>query len=237
MFETTSGGPLATWRKRCLADPTADSAASLGDHRRDYLTYEGPLTGARGSVIRVEAGTFIREALSMGLVTLKLEGVRGGARFTDAGSPRRAALDGTSAGMKRCFTFPFEVSVPATHRLSRAVLSPLETTRRKLRSLNHDPPATPLKAPWSSRKPPRPGKEFVTLLIRYIAHKVPCRHSIVYFFGFFIFFFQPPLHILSDAPEARMLQLRIAAQLYTVRVSGRCRLCRAVRQSRCDRIS
>lgn len=34
-------------------------AQPLGDHRPAYLDYEGPLSGQRGSVTRVEAGTFL----------------------------------------------------------------------------------------------------------------------------------------------------------------------------------
>lgn len=33
-------------------------AESLGDHRHDYLEYEGPLSGERGRVTRVDAGSF-----------------------------------------------------------------------------------------------------------------------------------------------------------------------------------
>jgi len=42
--------------------PASDSntvgAELLGDHRRDYLDYEGPLSGERGRVIRIDAGMF-----------------------------------------------------------------------------------------------------------------------------------------------------------------------------------
>jgi hypothetical protein len=31
---------------------------SLGNHRRDYLEYEGPVSGERGHVTRVDAGSF-----------------------------------------------------------------------------------------------------------------------------------------------------------------------------------
>src|SRR5882757_3202700 len=34
------------------------AAAQLGDHRRDYLEKEGPLSGSRGTVARVAAGTY-----------------------------------------------------------------------------------------------------------------------------------------------------------------------------------
>jgi len=33
-------------------------AEPLGDHRRDYLEYEGPISGERGQVTRVDAGSF-----------------------------------------------------------------------------------------------------------------------------------------------------------------------------------
>jgi hypothetical protein len=36
-------------------------AVQLADHRRDYLTIEGPLSGERGQVIRVAAGTYTGE--------------------------------------------------------------------------------------------------------------------------------------------------------------------------------
>jgi hypothetical protein len=43
------------------AETSADNlvdAERLGDHRRDYLEYEGPLTGKRGQVTRIDAGSF-----------------------------------------------------------------------------------------------------------------------------------------------------------------------------------
>ncbi len=59
MLET--GAVLATWR--LAAEPTGRaglpiSAARLGDHRRAYLDYEGPLTRDRGFVTRTDAGVF-----------------------------------------------------------------------------------------------------------------------------------------------------------------------------------
>jgi hypothetical protein len=35
------------------------AAEANGDHRLDYLTYEGPVSGGRGTVARWDAGTFI----------------------------------------------------------------------------------------------------------------------------------------------------------------------------------
>jgi hypothetical protein len=57
MLEVDTDGPLATWRLDCnpFVEPRG-RAAAIADHRRAYLTYEGPLTGGRGSVRRMEAG-------------------------------------------------------------------------------------------------------------------------------------------------------------------------------------
>jgi hypothetical protein len=50
---------LRTWR---LASPPSREhpvpAEPLGDHRRLYLDYEGPVSGGRGSVRRWDAGTY-----------------------------------------------------------------------------------------------------------------------------------------------------------------------------------
>src|SRR5947208_12996901 len=47
----------------CASVATGDSVSArmLGDHRRDYLDFEGHLSGNRGVVIRVAAGTFASE--------------------------------------------------------------------------------------------------------------------------------------------------------------------------------
>lgn len=50
---------LATWRLERLprtGDATPITATQLPDHRKAYLTYEGPLTKDRGEVSRVEEG-------------------------------------------------------------------------------------------------------------------------------------------------------------------------------------
>src|SRR4051794_32223264 len=44
-----------------LAEANTVPAVKLSDHRRDYLELEGPLTGDRGSVMRVAAGTYRSE--------------------------------------------------------------------------------------------------------------------------------------------------------------------------------
>lgn len=56
-----AGDVLHTWR--LVAPPGAEpiEATALGDHRRMYLDYEGPVSGQRGTVRRHDAGTFSEE--------------------------------------------------------------------------------------------------------------------------------------------------------------------------------
>jgi hypothetical protein len=54
--------PLA-WRKlsddpQLVGESNCVLAERLADHRLDYLTYEGPVSGDRGEVCRLEQGTF-----------------------------------------------------------------------------------------------------------------------------------------------------------------------------------
>lgn len=56
MFETAPGSPLRTWRAPRWPLHTEDTLTRLPDHRRDYLDYQGPLSGDRGAVRRVQAG-------------------------------------------------------------------------------------------------------------------------------------------------------------------------------------
>ncbi|MCP4250962.1 MAG: hypothetical protein GY778_28325 [bacterium] len=55
------GDVLATWQ--LAADPTAPNAlpavaTRIGDHRKRYLDYEGPVSRNRGTVTRVDAGSW-----------------------------------------------------------------------------------------------------------------------------------------------------------------------------------
>jgi hypothetical protein len=56
LFEIESGSALAAWRSPVwpIADPT--DIERLPDHRREYLDYEGPISGGRGHVRRVAGG-------------------------------------------------------------------------------------------------------------------------------------------------------------------------------------
>ena len=56
MFETGPGSALATWRSAIWPVDRQTRLTKLPDHRRDYLAYEGPVSGGRGWVRRVAAG-------------------------------------------------------------------------------------------------------------------------------------------------------------------------------------
>lgn len=66
-----TGGALRTWRLNALPqDGLTTDCQSLPDHRRDYLEYEGPVSGGRGYVTRVIAGQY--EFLDESVAELRL---------------------------------------------------------------------------------------------------------------------------------------------------------------------
>ncbi len=72
-----SGEVLRTW---ALAAPpaleVAVTAEGLVDHRREYLDYEGPISGNRGSVTRWDEGRYEIEADNRERLTIVVEGRR-----------------------------------------------------------------------------------------------------------------------------------------------------------------
>jgi hypothetical protein len=56
MFERSPGGPLVTFRIDVWPVDREITVVPLSDHRRDYLDYEGPVSGDRGFVRHVSAG-------------------------------------------------------------------------------------------------------------------------------------------------------------------------------------
>lgn len=55
------GRTLATWRLSRSPDPhdaTPIDAVRIVDHRKAYLTYDGPVGGERGDVARLDGGAF-----------------------------------------------------------------------------------------------------------------------------------------------------------------------------------
>jgi len=82
LMELQPGGPLASWRLLATpeeldpVDAPPLSAEQQPDHRREYLTYEGPVSGDRGHVHRVDTGTLIVLARSPRHVRFTLAGLR-----------------------------------------------------------------------------------------------------------------------------------------------------------------
>ena len=56
MFETASGSALSTWRSSEWPVTATATITPIAEHRRDYLGYEGPVSGNRGTVRRVADG-------------------------------------------------------------------------------------------------------------------------------------------------------------------------------------
>ena len=70
-----AGAVLRSWR--LLAPPAAGAAVPAeptGDHRLLYLDYEGPVSGGRGTVTRIDGGTFTWEADSPEHVEIRVVG-------------------------------------------------------------------------------------------------------------------------------------------------------------------
>lgn len=61
MFEPAPDAALVTFRVPTRIDRGVGSfdAERIGEHRRDYLEYEGPVSGGRGAVERAAAGVVV----------------------------------------------------------------------------------------------------------------------------------------------------------------------------------
>lgn len=68
------GAACRTWRLEHLPSSTNSVAVEpLPPHRLHYLTYEGPVSGGRGAVTRVDAGTASLHVTGSG-ISLELRG-------------------------------------------------------------------------------------------------------------------------------------------------------------------
>ena len=56
LIETYPNHPLATWRCPCWPIQAPTPLQRQPDHRRIYLTYQGPLSARRGHVTQIAAG-------------------------------------------------------------------------------------------------------------------------------------------------------------------------------------
>ncbi|MBP86984.1 MAG: hypothetical protein CMJ64_09755 [Planctomycetaceae bacterium] len=68
---------LRTWA--LVSEPKPDAtivAIELPNHRKDYLVYEGPVSGERGSVTRFDHGTYSLIRESSDEVAIELNGQR-----------------------------------------------------------------------------------------------------------------------------------------------------------------
>jgi len=74
LFETAEGSPLAGWRLDRWPPADRDRATPLPDHRRIYLDYEGPISGNRGHVRRIAAGTCLVQLNSPDRLIIQLDG-------------------------------------------------------------------------------------------------------------------------------------------------------------------
>ena len=72
-----SGPTLATWQLWRSPESVADGpipATRIGDHRKAYLTYEGPLTADRGTVEIFDRGTLKWRARHEDRIVVELHG-------------------------------------------------------------------------------------------------------------------------------------------------------------------
>jgi DNA polymerase Ligase (LigD) len=72
-----AGGVLRTWRLAAPLSVGVEVAAlAIGDHRLQYLDYEGPVSGNRGSVVRWDSGEFDWRRDDHELVAIRMTGTR-----------------------------------------------------------------------------------------------------------------------------------------------------------------
>lgn len=75
MFEWGQG--LRSWAIECEPRGLIEAdAEQLADHRLEYLEYEGPVSGNRGSVTRWDAGDYQLESESADELKLRLAGAQ-----------------------------------------------------------------------------------------------------------------------------------------------------------------
>jgi len=75
MLELSPGSELSTWRLPHWPPIPGDNFIVLSNHRREYLEYEGPISGDRGEVKRVARGDFHIVNTSRGQLIITIEGM------------------------------------------------------------------------------------------------------------------------------------------------------------------
>ncbi|QDV33318.1 DNA polymerase ligase N-terminal domain-containing protein [Tautonia plasticadhaerens] len=87
-----AGASLRTWALGSFPGAGVDiDARALPDHRPLYLEYEGPISGGRGVVRRVDSGTYERVAWEPDRVVVRLRGAQviGEVELVRVGGDRR----------------------------------------------------------------------------------------------------------------------------------------------------
>jgi hypothetical protein len=78
-----AGPVLHSWRILApLVADTSVAAEPTPDHRLFYLDYVGPVSGGRGTVTRIDTGTFVRESDDPDRLVVRLVGSRFTGRLT-----------------------------------------------------------------------------------------------------------------------------------------------------------
>ena len=76
-FMLEYGGTLRTWAIDASVTAGQDLAArELPDHRSIYLDYEGEISGNRGTVRKIDAGSYEPLVWSDSLVRVRMEGIQ-----------------------------------------------------------------------------------------------------------------------------------------------------------------
>ena len=91
-FFLETGEALSSWALAQAPDtPGPIDAESLADHRLEYLDYEGPVSGGRGTVVCWDAGTyqFVRQTDRELVISLEGRRLRGTAMLSRVGDEVR----------------------------------------------------------------------------------------------------------------------------------------------------
>ena len=75
-FMLEANGVLRTWRLPAVPAAGEMIAEQIADHRLAYLDYEGPVSGARGTVKRWDHGTYRLESAGIDALDLVIFGDR-----------------------------------------------------------------------------------------------------------------------------------------------------------------
>jgi hypothetical protein len=73
MLEMSPDSPLSTWRLPHWPPNPDDLAIAITDHRREYLQFEGEISGDRGHVKRIAIGSYRLLSRENDVIQIELE--------------------------------------------------------------------------------------------------------------------------------------------------------------------